>query len=489
MVDLLLVHPPKYDYGKNIFKSLDSYSLISNIAPLGLLYVAASCRNHGYNVRVLDMESEKISFSGIKRYLRMYIPRAVGVSVTSPLIKNLPQLSKIIKEERDIPVIVGGPFATLYPEIVLKDKFVDFVIRYEGEESLPELLKFVLKGEGRLIEIKNLSYRMNGKLIHNKEDILNKDIDSLPFPARELLPVKSYFSVLTKRIPSAGIIGSRGCPYRCIFCSSIYKTSRLRSVRNVVDEIEIVIKRYNIRNFDFFDPVFNLNNKWIVNLCEEILKRNLKINWRVRCRPDLIDKYSVIKMKEAGCHIISLSIESSNNETLKFLKKGYSVEDVTRAIAVINSAKINIHGYFILGCPNETKQNMLNTINFAKESKIDYADFHILTPFFGSELFEDIWKNKMKIKYDYDDNWLNHPTLNYNDIKRIYIKALCLFYFRPSWITKELVRFIKNPRTYINIVLYFINSILKIYKNILLESMDEHNKRKERLACLKNCLY
>ncbi|MDO8602522.1 MAG: radical SAM protein [Candidatus Omnitrophota bacterium] len=466
MTDLLLIHPPKSDYGKSVFKNFDTYSFLSNIAPLGLLYIAASCKNQGYSVKVLDMESEKLSLTGIRRYLRLYLPRAVGISITAPVIKNLNILSKVIKEEASIPIIVGGPFATLYPDVVLKDENIDFVIRYEGEKRLVELLDLLLRGKGSFNEIRNLSYRLDGRVINGEIDTAMEDINSLAFPAREFIPIKNYFSILTKKMPSIGIIGSRGCPYRCIFCSSVYKTSRRRSIGNIADEIEKTVKSYNIRNFDFFDPVFNLDNRWVIDLCSEIIKRKLNISWRARCRPDLIEKYAVLKMEEASCQVISLSIESSNNNTLKFLKKGYIIEDVVRAIEIIRLTKIDIHGYFIVGCPNETKQDMLNTIKFAKETKIDYVDFHILTPFAGSELFS--WNEDNKTNpgsRDLDNNPLIHPTLSHKDIKKMYMKAISSFYLRPSWITKEFIRLIKNPRRYLNIVCYLMASIARAYKN------------------------
>lgn len=454
MIDLLLVHPPKCDYGRsrNIFRGFNSYSFLSNIAPLGLLYVAASCKNQGYNIKILDMESEKLSLNSIRRYLHLYDPRAIGISVTAPVANNLSILSKIIKEEKNIPIIVGGPFATLFPEPILKNRDIDFVIRYEGEEKLVELLDSLLRAKGSFSEIRNVSYRSNGNVINNETDATIEDIDLLAFPARELLPIKTYFSILAKNIPSIGIIGSRGCPYSCIFCSSVYKTSRRRSARNIVDEIETVIKSYNIKNFDFFDPVFNLDNKWVVDLCNEILRRKLKIAWRARCRPDLIKESAIAIMKEAGCKVITLSIESSNNITLKFLNKGYVIEDVMKAIEIIRFAKVDIHGYFILGCPNETKEDMLNSIKFAKEMMIDYVDFHILTPFAGSELFRE--------------GRLKHPTLTQKEIKGLYIRALCSFYLRPWWVTKEFFKFVRNPQTYLGILYYLGISVFKACRNV-----------------------
>lgn len=458
-IDLLLIQPPYLDYDRERFSIFDPVSYMECHPPLGLAYLAAYCQP-GYRVKILDMEAEKMGFAKLARYIKKYNPSVVGLAVTSPLFGMAVKIAKLVKEIKNLPIVVGGIHTHLDLDI-LKESNFDFVIRKEGEVPLKQLLNYLLKGDGNIRDIESLSFRENHEILHNPDMPLRENLDELPFPARELLPSNLYFSIGAKRNPSASVITSRGCPFNCIFCNPIYKDVRRRSVVNVCDEIELIITRSDISHIEFFDETFNLDIEWLLNFCNEIIKRHLRISWRARCRVGLFDKEIIKKMKQAGCNIISLGVESANEQTLRFLKKGFSLQQVKDTIGLIKDEGIDLHGWFILGIPTESEAEARNTINFAKKENFDFALFSILTPMPKSELQEIAIRNRwmaFEQQHDYSNFLhqnkpvLRHPQLSNKEILKMTRRAQITFFLKFSRILKLIKKVCEDPKGYYNLI-------------------------------------
>jgi len=236
---------------------------------------------------------------------------------------------------------------------------------------------------------------------------LISDLDKIPFPARHLTPYKKYSSLLAKRNPITTMITSRGCPYNCLFCMRPHlgKKFRARSAKNVVDEIEECVN-IGIKEFLIYDDTFTVERKRVMDICNEIMRRRLDIGWDIRTRVDTVDYELLKKMKKAGCERIHYGVEKGNQEQLDILRKGITLKQVKNAFRLTKKVGIGTLAYFMIGGPKETRKTVMQSINFAKMIKPDYAHFSITTPFPATDLYDlalkkaiikkDVWKEFAK---------------------------------------------------------------------------------------------
>lgn len=461
MTDLFLINPSYIDYGRGKMSVWNFYSLFEIMPPLGITYVAASAINAGYNIRLIDMEAEATRFGELAEIIKKARPKLVGISCTSPLFNTVVELSKIIKSVINVPIIVGGPHTLIDSDGIMKTETIDYCVRGEADFTIVSLLDHLLKGENKIEEIKGVSYRSNGIAIHNKQQEQISDLNRISFPARQLLKHTLYYHPFIKGKSCSSIITTRGCPFSCIFCFQMSRNPRRRSVENVILEIKESKDKYNIKDFEFFDETFNLDRQWVIELCSNLVKQGLNIRWRARCRPEFFTREVVQSMKKAGCYMISMGVESANNRTLEWLNKKYTIEEVVRAIDLIASEKIGLHGYFILGCPVETREDMLRTIDFACTSGFDFATFSILAPLPGTELLNIALREGYLDNFDRNDysnyigvckTLLKHPTMSREGIQSVFKYAYRKFYFRRGGAIKLLRKISFNMRIYCKIL-------------------------------------
>lgn len=388
--------------------------------PLGLAYLAAYLRKYGkheYDIRILDANCEK----DVLRKILAFKPQIVGFTALSPQINEVVQMSKNLRQLKpDICQVIGGVHVSAVPEMTLKRGSFDVAILREGEQTFCEITDAYfsndLSADG-LKRIRGIGFIGNDGFYRTEPRPPIKDMDLIPHPARDLLNMEYYLShyllvrgLIGNRI--ATIHTSRGCPFRCAFCSSgnVFQTVRQFSPEYVVNEINELVMKYRAKFLFFTDDTFIINKERVKAICEGVIEKNLedKIRWEVQARTNLIgqDDLELLKlMKQAGCVQIDYGFESGSDRILRFLKKGgVSVATNQQAIEVTREAELHVMGTFMLGTPGETDSEIEETKNFVMKNvdKIDYFQTFVTTPYPGTELYE-ICLEKHLVEEDYFD--------------------------------------------------------------------------------------
>lgn len=426
---------------------------------LGLGYVAAVLKKENHEVKIIDCDAEKINIDEVENMFKKYQPDLVGFYIMTWTYAQANKIAKKIKAINPaIKIMVGGPGITCMPTTAIKYGNFDFGVISEGELTVVELVKTIDKNLGDFDKIKGLVFKKDGEAVITEPRLLIQSLDLIPFPARHLIPIKNYFDVFTREKHFATIIATRGCPFNCTFCdrnNRMGRSWRVRSPKNIVDEIEKIKSEYNIKEFMFFDDNLIVSKEWTYRLCDEILKRKLKIIWECRARADmLMDEKLVKTIKKAGCYRIRIGFESGDNEVLKTVKKGITVEQSLKCAAVCKKVGMEIFGYFMMGSPYETEKTLQKTLDLALKINPSFALFSktILIP--GSELFEwgvtngyiaqDYWEKFLQGEEKNGAPTIDAPQLPEKIVDKYIGLANKKFYLRPKYLLKKILA-IRSP--------------------------------------------
>jgi radical SAM superfamily enzyme YgiQ (UPF0313 family) len=417
------------------------------VPPLSLLIVAALMEREGIEVDLIDMEAEGLSYGDTLVRIRDFAPDLLGFTVTSwsfhPVIKWINKF----KKDTAIPILVGGEHLRLYPYETMTHESIDFCIIGEAELSLPEFISAFR--EGRPFNgIKSLGFRENGTVVIDKTIRFVEDIDSIPFPARHLIKNERYENVLSRKKNFTAIITSRGCPFNCAFCTHNHQKYRARSPENVVDEIELNLKKYDIRDFDIYDSTFTANEQRVIKICEEIRRRKLKVGFTVRSRVDIVSKEMIDSLKSAGCHTMLYGIESSDPDILKMMNKQISLDQVMETVRYTKQKGMKTLGFFLFGFPGETRQTIEATTRFSLDLPLDYALFSILLPMPDTDIYNyyrerglgDYWREYTLNESHTDLIEFIGTKVTREETSRLALEAYRRFYFRPRIIWNRLRR-------------------------------------------------
>ncbi len=391
-----------------------------------------------------------MSNSEIINELVSYKPDVVGLySTTFGWNKAVLTASEIKNRLNDIFITVGGPYPVAMQEKCLEDcSEIDAVVTGEGEITMVELLNAL--SEGKSLEgIKGIVFRENNKIIKNSPRPLIKDMDSIPFPARELLgaavdyipPPATY-----KRKPVAVIMTARGCNRRCIFCFQIDKYRkdgiRYRSVENVMSEIELCLKQ-GYKEIKFIDDTLAADYGRAMEIATEIKRRKLDFTWFASACVHQVDKPLLQAFREAGCWAILFGAESGVQKNLNSIRKGITLDQTRKAVKAAKEVGLTVHTPFIFGIPGETFEDGLKTIEFACDLEPDIASFHALTPFPGTELYDNIDKygtvSGDLTDFTYQGAAFIPHTMTRKDIAELRQMAYKRFYSRPGYVLKKIL--------------------------------------------------
>lgn len=453
-----------------VFPPVTNTRTTNNICcvPMGIAYLGAYIRREGYEVKLLDaavegyFHEEDISprliryglpFGEIAERIAEYKPDVLGLSCI--FSSQMPTVRRIAQDAKrnlgDVVIVTGGTHPSFLPEEVLKDESLDFVVQGEGELIFSNLLSALKEGRA-LNEVRGIAYRDNGKVIVNPQENLIEDLDTLPWPARDLLPMEKYFKInvpvqsISKRTPNTSFTTSRGCPYRCTFCSSSlhWKRYRMRSADNVLDEMGYLIETYGMRELKFEDDNLTFDCERSRRIFEGMIERGYDLTWNtpngVVVRTLTEDMLRL--MKRSGCFDLTLAIESGDPDVLKnIIHKPLNLVEAELAAKRCREIGIETTGYFIFGFPGETREQIFRTFKFAKKLKLDRAYFFIFNPLVGTPLHQKC----------IDEGLLTNEYSNEDD--NYFISR----FKSPNWTAEELYRWQKKVSWSYNLSLFFRN--------------------------------
>ena len=415
--------------------------------PLGLLYLASHLRGPGnHEVSILDMPATGCSMEALPGRLQSLRPDLVGITAITHNLVGVREVARVVKENLpSVPTVMGGPHVGAFPDEAALLPGIDYAIEGEGERSLL-LLANALEDDGAVEAVPGLSSRQLAA--PTPPAIFEANLDGLATPARDLVRTEDYFYVLGKRATFATIIASRGCPFKCIFCSTPRGGYRTRSPANIVDEIEQCLAS-GAEEIHFVDDTFNLGRRRLAEISEEILRRKVQVRWSFRGRADGIDAEGAALARRAGCIRMHLGVETGTAEGLELLRKGVTMEQIEQAVQLARENHIVSVAYFIIGCPHErSERDVLETIRFAVRLGPDFAMFNILAIYPGTELFDmavargllraDFWTGfALDPRPDFTiPLWEEH--LDRDTLTRLLTLSYRRFYLRPSVVWRNL---------------------------------------------------
>ncbi len=432
-------------------------------ALLGLGYLAAVLEKNGYQVDVIDCQILKLSLEDFRTEISKRKPDIIGVTSSTLTYQTGLKLIKIAKEALPNSVTVaGGPHVTFWDDHALEEcPELDVVVRREGENTLLELVQRIEAGESYLNVI-GTTVRADDKILRNPDRPYIEDLDSLPFPARHLWPMERFRELEDILYLAA----SRGCVYWCEFCTTVRmhgRKYRMRSPQNVVDELEFLHETYGIKKFTFCDDAFTVDQERIEVLCNEILKRGLKIEWNCGSRVDMVTKELLLKMKEAGCVSFWCGLESGTQQVLDAMKKGITPELTQKVLGWVREAGKKPVPNVILGFPGETKESAWSTIKFVEKVAPDAVGFYnVATPFPGTPMYDIVKKNGWLRVTDFDlyDTTrpiFETPHLSMKELGKLREGAFHHYYLRRAYFLEKSRRF--RLSTAIVVGMHFIANI------------------------------
>ncbi|MDQ5985515.1 MAG: hypothetical protein CSYNP_01225 [Syntrophus sp. SKADARSKE-3] len=357
--------------------------------PLGLTYVAAAFERAGAEVRIFDFIVSRYTPERLKRQIESFKPQVVG---TTSVTLNFPGAAEILQTVKDIDpdimTVMGGPHVSFdAPATLASYPKIDMIVMGEGEQTIADLMASSF-ASASLPDIKGLAYRKNGDIFMTKPREFIEDINTLPLPARHLLPLSRYQAL---GFPIS-MITSRGCPYQCIFCQGrrmVGEKVRQREASAVVDEMENILS-YGINRINIADDLFVSDKKKVKAVCSEIQRRGLTFAWSAFARVNTVDLETLKIMKDTGCDGISFGVESGNQEMLNRIKKKITLDQVRRAVGLCREVGLLVHASFIAGLPGETHETLRDTKAFAESLEEAYYGYHLLAPFPGTTVRENV---------------------------------------------------------------------------------------------------
>ncbi|MBU2639424.1 MAG: B12-binding domain-containing radical SAM protein [Nanoarchaeota archaeon] len=418
---------------------------------LGFQYLCSILKKRGIETDILDQSVSFFNFDWLLEKIKEY--DMIGFYCSDCQEAKVKTFCKRIKENLDIPILVGGPSTMKNPSFL--DYQCDMVVHGEGEITIQEIVDYY-EGRKEIEKIKGISYKKDNQIITADPQKIIENLDELPFPDRSKVDIKYYYDYLLfgMKVPYVTMIASRGCVNRCTYCTSprIWgHRYRRRGVDNVLAEVDEVVEKYNVKYISFQDDMFGLTNDWIEDFCKKLIKRPYKLNWMVILHPFSMRKDTekiLGLMRKAGCNTLSFGLQSSHPTILKNINRHQSEpEQLERIISIANKLGFVTAVGYIFGLPGDTKETIETTIDYSLDCGSLLASYYKLSILRGSD-----------IDLDYKDKKLTNLTDE--EIMAFAVKATKKFYSRPKIILRAGYIIAKNPRWFVKVLSKGLPSIL-----------------------------
>ncbi|MFH0876154.1 MAG: radical SAM protein [archaeon] len=438
---VLLINPAWKVKSNNLWKKVSSC-----YPSLGLAYIAAVLEKGNHEVFFLDMQAENYSLEDVvqlmddKKYAGLDY---LGITATTPLINCAYQLAKVFKEKfPKIKVVLGGTHPSVLSEEVLANEYVDIVVRGEGEITMQEIVNGV-----ELPKILGISYKNNNLVVHNADRPYIESLDELPIPAYHLMPIKKYRPAVGsyRQLPAMSIFATRGCPGQCRFCNRMFKGKiRSKSAKKIVEEIKVLHDMYGIKEISFYDDNFTVLKENLKEFCRLLKEEDMGITWSCFTRANYVDKESFKMMKDSGCHLVMMGVESGSQRILDDMNKILTLDQIKGAVKICKDVGLEVRAAYMLGYLGETKETMEQTLKFAMELDTESVQFNILTAYPGTEVWDiakkNGWLNVKDYDYTINDFTIELPTVSRKEILDMYRTVHRRYYLRPRIIRKRVLR-------------------------------------------------
>jgi anaerobic magnesium-protoporphyrin IX monomethyl ester cyclase len=432
---------------------------VAVIPPTSILTVAACLERAGHTVLLLDADGLALNFQASVQRILAYAPDYIGITAMTATMEIAAGLCACVKKANlKITTIFGGIHVTALPVLTIEQyPFVDFVVRGEGEYTLPKLIQ-ILNAQESPDELPGLTFRKGSRIIDNPPLAPIINLDDLPLPAYHLLDYSRYRAYGWNgwqsglRAPVGVLYTARGCYRNCTFCSSktvLGRGIRYFGIKRVMEELDLLVKHYKIKILYIQDDTFTIDKKRSMEICEEIMKRGYKLEIMIAGRCDEVDMELYQKLRQTGVNWCCFGVESGNQNILDSIKKNITLDNVYKAFASANKVGFHVGGNFMLGFPQETMATAMDTIKLANKLEMDYASFAICVPYPGTDIYNYAISKGIKMP-----NWsgfglVNSPPIPLSNlsIKQLYAlrrKATFSFFSRPSYHLRLLRKFRKD---------------------------------------------
>lgn len=426
-VDVILAKPGSQ---KQLYGELSAFNLTAIEPPFWATLLAAYLRNRGYSIVLLDAEVEDLSYEQTAERIKEVKPRLAGIVVSgtnpSASTMNMTGAGAILSHLRQISpdtlTLLLGLHPSALPERTLREEKVNFVCQGEGFYTLPKLLD-TLKAGGENFDIAGLWYKKNNEILSNSRPMPYQNLDELPMPAWDLLPIRKYrshnwhcFDHIHDRQPYVAIYTSLGCPFKCSFCciNALFGKPgiRYRSPQKVIEEIDFLVNHYDMKNIKIIDEMFAMNEARVVEICDLIIKRNYGLNLWAYARVNTVTERMLSKMKEAGINWVAYGFESGSQRVLEDAVKGYKLEAVEKVVKMTYDLDIHICANFIFGLPEDDFDSMHETLKLMLDFNAEWANIYAAMAYPGSRLYDLAVENNWPLP----ESWQAYSQYGYETL-------------------------------------------------------------------------
>ncbi len=429
---------------------------LSPMPPISLAYVAAALEKAGYPVSIYDDYTTGGNHTLLAGHIKKTAPDIIGLTCVTMTAPRTYEIARWIKKEYPgVKVVLGNIHPSIFYKEIIDEWLADAVVIGEGERTFPELAAAFQSGSD-LSGVKGIAFRGDETVVTEPMPYV-EDLDTIPFPAWHLFPLERYriFNFARVREPGTLVLGSRGCPYGCNFCSLkiMGHKRRRRSAGNIADEFEFLHDEFGYVQMSFIDPIFPFTEEVALTFSNELLRRGLqkKMTWITETRVDLVNEKMLAAMKESGLSRIMYGFETGSAEGLDSIRKTFTMDQARATVAMTNKAGVQMIGFFMIGVPGDTVETIEETIRYSQSLDIEFAKFTVFSPFPGTKIYEEL---KASGEMDAGTDWArftNYPVrgkppaflpkgVSNNDIIRLQKKAFARFYLRPGMALKHLFK-------------------------------------------------